>query len=105
MDHNNRIPTFGVTLLMEKNVPEAALEFIKILLDEVSANAGLELQEYDFGQIIKGMRVELEHGTQYGEDTNVTGNDILATLKIALAHLKEDPKYYDKLEIVEGEDE
>ena len=40
----------------------------------------------DIQQIKKGVKVEMEHT-----------NDKKVALKIALDHLKEDPKYYDKL--------
>lgn len=40
------------------------------------------------------MDVELEHA-------DVTGGDPVMTGKIALAHLREDPQYYDKLERME----
>ena len=44
------------------------------------------MQPLDLDQIKKGMEVEMEHT-----------NDRRMALKIALDHLKEDPKYYDKL--------
>ena len=49
-----------------------------------------------------GMDVELEHGLQ-DPVTNVTGDDPVATGKIALAHLNEFPDYYDRLERMEEE--
>jgi len=51
----------------------------------------------------KGFEVELEHGDLLGEDTDVTQGDPEMTAKIAWAHLKEDPRYYDKLETIEEE--
>ncbi len=41
--------------------------------------------------------VELEHGTRFGPKTNATGDDLLLTGRIALAHLMEDPFYYQRL--------
>lgn len=52
----------------------------------------------DMEQFKKGLDVELEH-------KDVTNGDIILTAKIALAHLKEDPKYYDKLAQVESKKE
>lgn len=49
-----------------------------------------------------GMRVELEHGT-HDPATDVTGDDPVMTGKIALAHLKEFPDYYTRLERMEAE--
>lgn len=43
-----------------------------------------------------GMKVELEHGLRDAE-TDVTGNDLPMTAKIAWAHLKEMPDYYTRL--------
>lgn len=47
--------------------------------------------KFDAKQLAKGIKVELEH----------TKDSKLAK-SIAKDHLKEDPKYYDKLEKVEG---
>jgi len=49
-----------------------------------------------------GMNVELEHGTRAPE-TNVTNDDPLTTGKIALAHLREFPDYYVRLDKLEKE--
>lgn len=50
----------------------------------------------------KAMQVELEHGL-VNKRTNVTGNDILKTGKIALAHILEMPDYYPRLIKMEKE--
>ena len=55
---------------------------------------------FDVEQFRKGMDVELEHGL-HDPATNVTGNDPVVTGKIALAHLKEFPDYYTRLERME----
>lgn len=49
-----------------------------------------------------GMDVELEHGA-HDPQTDVTGNDPVLTAKIAWAHLKELPDYYDRLERMEAD--
>ena len=51
---------------------------------------GFSLEEY-----AEGMNIELEHGIVDAE-TNVTNDDFLVTGKIALAHLKELPCYYNE---------
>lgn len=66
---------------------------LKILYNKLGLNG-----KYDFDQFRRGMEVELEHGTKLGKDTNVTNNDPIKTAKIVLAHLKENPQYYDKLD-------
>lgn len=65
---------------------------------------GLNMSRELFGinDLAKGLQVEYEHGTNEPE-TNVTNDDLLMTAKIALAHLREYPDYYERLEIVEGQ--
>ncbi len=59
---------------------------------------------FDVEQFRMGMDVELEHGTR-DLDTNVTGDDVTTTAKIALAHLNEFPDYYTRLAVMEAEAE
>jgi hypothetical protein len=56
----------------------------------------------DLEQFRMGMDVELEHGARDPE-TNVTDDDALTTGKIALAHLREFPDYYTRLNRMEEE--
>jgi hypothetical protein len=63
------------------------------------ATAPFTLEEYR-----SGLDVELEHGRRDPE-TNVTGDDPIATGKIALAHLRELPDYYTRLAAMEAEAE
>lgn len=51
---------------------------------------------FDVRDIRDGMNVELEHGT-VSQLTNITNDDPILTIKIALAHLMEDENYYRKL--------
>lgn len=57
---------------------------------------------FEVDQFRMGMDVELEHGKR-DPDTNVTGDDVAATAKIARAHLNEYPDYYSRLAIMEAE--
>ncbi|HSD76633.1 MAG TPA: DUF5661 family protein [Solirubrobacteraceae bacterium] len=57
---------------------------------------------FDVEQLRMGMDVELEHGARDPE-TDVTGDDALTTGKIALAHLREFPDYYTRLDRMEEE--
>jgi hypothetical protein len=70
------------------------------------ATAGIDIsdEQYTAEDVAKGMNVELEHGTQF-PDLDVTGNDPVVTVKIALAHLREFPDYYDRLAVMESEAE
>ena len=59
---------------------------------------------FSLEQFRMGMDVELEHGTRDPE-TNVTGDDVIMTAKIARAHLNEFPDYYTRLAKMEAEAE
>jgi len=50
------------------------------------------------------MDVEFEHGS-HDPQTDVTHDDPVVTGKIALAHMKEFPDYYERLERMEAEAE
>ncbi len=71
---------------------------------EVGEKLGITWDQFDVDQFRQGMNVELEHGLRDVE-TNVSNDDPLTTGKIALAHLKEFPDYYDRLEKMEDEAE
>ena len=56
----------------------------------------------DLEQFRMGLGVELEHGPRDPE-TDVSGDDLIVTGKIALAHLTEFPDYYTRLAVMERE--
>jgi hypothetical protein len=64
----------------------------------------LSNEMFDLDDVLAGMEVELEHGIRY-PDLDVTGDDPVLTAKIALAHLREFPDYYRRLEHMEREAE
>ena len=68
---------------------------------EVGDKLGIDWKAFDVEQFRVGMDVELEHGARDPE-TNVTGDDMVMTGKIAWAHLLEDPEYYTVLKAVEA---
>lgn len=70
----------------------------------VGDRLGVDWQDFDVEQFRRGMDVELEHGL-HDPETNVTDDDFVVTGKIAWAHLKEFPDYYDRLEKMEEEAE
>ena len=80
--------------------------FSELQATAVAEEIGLDLDaaEFDVGVFRRGMQVELEHGLRDPE-TNVTDDDPLVTGKIAWAHLKEFPDYYDRLATMEQEAE
>ena len=64
----------------------------------------IDWNKVNLKQFAMGVNVELEHGSR-DPDTNVTNNDPILTGKIALAHLKEYPDYYTRLDKLEKEAE
>jgi Protein of unknown function (DUF5661) len=65
---------------------------------------GVDWSRFDLEQFRAGMDVEFEHGA-HDPQTDVTGDDPIITGKIALAHMKEFPDYYARLERMEREAE
>jgi hypothetical protein len=65
---------------------------------------GVDWSRFEPEEFRAGMDVELEHGSR-DPQTDVTHDDPILTGKIALAHLKEFPDYYDRLERMEREAE
>ena len=56
---------------------------------------GITFDKFTKEEFLDGINIELEHGLANPE-TNVTNDDLIATAKIALAHLNEFPNYYNK---------
>jgi len=67
----------------------------------VGNNIGLDWQKIDIQEFRRGLEVELEHGL-VNKNSNVTGDDMNLTGKIAMAHLNELNDYYTRLDIVEN---
>jgi hypothetical protein len=65
---------------------------------------GVDWSRFDPEQFRIGMDVEFEHGS-HDPQTDVTHDDPIITGKIALAHMKEFPDYYERLERMEHEAE
>ena len=70
----------------------------------VGDQIGVDWERFDLEQFRAGMDVEYEHGTRDAQ-TDVTGDDPVVTGKIALAHMKEFPDYYERLDRMEREAE
>ncbi|HSD23998.1 MAG TPA: DUF5661 family protein [Solirubrobacterales bacterium] len=68
----------------------------------VGDEIGVDWERFDLEQFRAGMDVEYEHGS-HDPQTDVTGDDPIVTGKIALAHMKEFPDYYERLEKMEAE--
>lgn len=63
---------------------------------------GLDWVHVDLEQFRRGLEVELEHGA-IDPETDVTGDDLVLTGRIAWAHLKEIRDYYTRLDQLEAE--
>ena len=73
-------------------------------IDTIAQQAGLDVSALDARELLMGLEVEQEHNGQMGADIDVVpGNNLGTILKIAVAHLREDPKYYTKLKEMETE--
>jgi hypothetical protein len=70
----------------------------------VGNEIGVDWSRFDVEQFRLGMDVEFEHGSR-DPQTDVTGDDPIVTGKIALAHMKEFPDYYERLERMERDAE
>ena len=70
--------------------------------DTIRKIIGGEALEISLDDFKHGLRVELEHGTQF-PDANVTNNHPILTGRIVLAHLKEGLDYYIRLQCMELE--
>lgn len=73
----------------------------KLLSSKLAKLFKLNLDIINIDDWTYGLNVELEHGT-VGKITNVTNDNPIKTAKIALAHLEEDPKYYQRLKKMEA---
>ena len=89
---------------LTKDNMESKKEFSAEEAKSIGSQLGIKWDKFDIDQFRRGLNVELEHGIRDPE-TNVTSDDPLVTGKIALAHLKEFPDYYDRLEKMEAEAE
>lgn len=71
-------------------------------IEELAEKIGVNWKKVKFTpqSLKEGYKVELEHSKR-DKQTNVTNDNAMMTLKIALKHLKETPKYYTKLREVE----
>jgi len=84
-----------VTNPLGKRVPLRTARFIgeQIGIDWMTAR-------FDVEEFARGLVVEMEHGRIDGR-TDVTGDDVFLTGKIAWAHLNEYPDYYTRLDAME----
>jgi hypothetical protein len=82
----------------------AKREFTSDEARSIGDRVGVDWERIPIEEFRMGLAVELEHGT-HDSETNVTDDDLATTGKIALAHLREFPDYYTRLEKMEAEAE
>ena len=70
----------------------------------IGTKLGINWTQIDLEQFRRGLEVELEHGA-HDPETDVTGDNLMLTGKIAWAHLKEIRDYYTRLDRLEAEAE
>jgi hypothetical protein len=75
-------------------------EFSPVAARMIGDAIGVDWTQVDLEQFRMGLAVELEHGAR-DPRTDVTGDDLILTGKIALAHLSELPDYYTRLAAME----
>lgn len=80
-------------------------EFTQEEAKEIGEKIGIDFSQIDLEQFRIGLAVELEHGSLWGDDTNVTKDDPYVTGRIAWAHLKEISDYYTRHAKMEAEAE
>lgn len=68
----------------------------------IGEQVGIDFSKVNIEQFRLGLTIELEHAV-HDPETNVTGDDLGITAKIAWAHLKEIPDYYTRLQKMEAE--
>lgn len=78
-------------------------EFTTEQARKIGEEIGMDFSKYNIEEFRMGLTVELEHGSHFGKDTNVTNDDPHFTGKIAWAHLKEIPDYYTRLAKMESD--
>ena len=61
----------------------------------VASVLGIQFDKFTLLEFLEGINIELEHGF-INPKTNVTNDNLIMTVKIALAHLTEFPNYYNK---------
>ena len=84
-----------------KKWPALTLKHAKEIGDKI----GVDWSIVDLGQLIQGIKEEMEHGSMYGSVAKVHDDDYLVSARITYAHLIERPDYYSALEIMEQQGE
>lgn len=76
--------------------PRGRRPFTRAEARALGTSLGVKWTRVDLGEFLRGINEELEHGRRAGK-LDVTHDDPRATARIALAHLREDPRYYTRM--------
>ena len=76
------------------------MKITKMTTRRMAKKLNIDLGKIPLEQLYEGMKVELEHGTVH-KKTDVTGDSLRDTTKIAWAHLNENKNYYSALKVME----
>lgn len=82
--------------------PNEKRQFSTAEAHSIGTRLNIDWSQVDLEQFRRGLEVELEHGAR-DKETDVTGDDLILTGKIAWAHLKEIRDYYTRLDRMEAE--
>lgn len=77
-------------------------KYVEEIVTLTAKKLELDISKFSMNELKIGMMVELEHGSVQ-DDTNITNDSPEETLKIVIAHLRELPDYYTRLEDLENE--
>lgn len=86
----------GQQIVIESSHP-IHLKWSDTEIYDAAAQVGIDLEPYDIDEVKIGMAEEMEHGSENGQDTNLTHDLLVPTLQITIAHLKENPRYYTEM--------
>ncbi len=89
-DESSQPEDVSAQMRTEFTEDEVALAAVRLKVDFTES-------PFNLAQFGKGMNIELEHGL-VNLRTNISDDDAAVTAKIALAHLRQLPDYYDRLE-------
>jgi hypothetical protein len=70
------------------------------LIEKIAKKTNIDISKFDMKELVMGMEVELEHGSQ-NIKTDITNDEPIETFKIVMAHMNEMPDYYTKLKKME----
>lgn len=84
-------------ILKENQLNEAVSDSF---IQGIAEKAKIDISKFSMKELKLGYKSEMEHGKK-NADTNVTNDDPVKTLKIAIAHLREKSDYYSKLKKME----